>query len=659
MKLLKLSITQFVLCTFSLLLMIISAMVFYVLSQLNNTHYAMAVVTDNTFPLVVENNKLSQLFEKANDVINIGLSSQSVEETTASITQTEQLMADYHQRAEQFNSNQDLASSVNKIQTSALTILQRHIELIEEEQSLSERIAAFQVLSIRLSQLIGKELGSDLSSDQTLILDAINEDMQEMQLDAIAIFNTNDLSKIESALTANKDVAEYILADMDEYSQLEQDEQLRGNSELATLVAWLVGELTKPEGLLISYQTHLVKKQTQLNEKLWFDQSITQLSDQLKVMTDTNQHTAEQQLQSASSGLKTVITGAQILLPVLLLSFTLLGISFRRAINKPLKDIIGTLQTLASGNLTRFCQYKSHNEFGLIASQINQAIETQKQIIKSIVEKNTTMATISKDNHRQGANLLEQAESQTSRCQIIMQSLTEVNDGIHKISGRATDASEYVRNMTENVTDCVSITSVAYNQNKQLSAQFVTANQLMVQVSQSSQSIFEILEVIDDITKQTNLLALNAAIEAARAGENGRGFSVVADEVRKLALRTNASTEKIQELIHTLQSNINLATEQIQACNETMQTNTEKFISIQNKVDTVNQHVNSLLTLNEEISIAAHRQSESSEEVAINMALILEAAEKNYKANYEINKISDRLGSVTNEQINAVKGFVI
>lgn len=85
-----------------------------------------------------------------------------------------------------------------------------------------------------------------------------------------------------------------------------------------------------------------------------------------------------------------------------------------------------------------------------------------------------------------------------------------------------------------------------------------TAKKILT-LGEKSQSIGNIVKVIEELAEQTNLLALNAAIEAAHAGESGKGFAVVASEVRKLSERSGESTKEIRTLITEIQAETNAA----------------------------------------------------------------------------------------------------
>ena len=89
--------------------------------------------------------------------------------------------------------------------------------------------------------------------------------------------------------------------------------------------------------------------------------------------------------------------------------------------------------------------------------------------------------------------------------------------------------------------------------------------QRIVELSEQSQAIGEIIGAVNDLAEQSNLLAVNASIEAAKAGEHGKGFTVVAQEVKSLSEQSKQATAQVRSILNDIQKATSaavLATEQ-------------------------------------------------------------------------------------------------
>ncbi len=207
------------------------------------------------------------------------------------------------------------------------------------------------------------------------------------------------------------------------------------------------------------------------------------------------------------------------------------------------------------------------------------------------------------------------ANTQAGSAEEIMSNVQELISGFQNISDRVSDENISLKTMVHRINELTGIidsmgqkvqktqidTDTFTDKAKHGEMMLTDMNQSMIKISDSSNEVMNIIQIINDISDQINLLSLNASIEAARAGEQGRGFAVVASEVSKLADQTASSIKQIDSLIKANNSEIKKGLENVQDTVQTIAAIIDGFNLISSMMKEVSDIMGSELEIKETV----------------------------------------------------------
>ncbi|MCX7749726.1 MAG: methyl-accepting chemotaxis protein [Clostridia bacterium] len=380
-----------------------------------------------------------------------------------------------------------------------------------------------------------------------------------------------------------------------------------------------------------------------------------------------------------------ITTGIGIVNIIITVLGIIIIILFTHSIIKSVKKIQETLKEAADGNLTLRTDLKRKDEFGLIGRSINMMLDKFGFLIKQIKESSGLVDAASQEQKNASLEISQVSEQvastvsdlakgateqavSTEKCNI---KIHEIVEGLQKISKGMEDSKEladHSKHAVEKADQTVKYQKSKVIENRELATKVAGS---IANLSERSQEIGNILEVIRNIADQTNLLALNAAIEAARAGEHGKGFAVVADEIRKLAEQSSSSVKQIDDIIKEVQGNIEHSVQEMgnmqgavdiqsQGLLETLKTFDEISTSVKAIISHIKEVSEACLLLTEDAKAASDAVSEIasiSEETAASSEEVAASTQEETSVIHQIASSADKLAHMANRLEKSIEEF--
>ena len=290
----------------------------------------------------------------------------------------------------------------------------------------------------------------------------------------------------------------------------------------------------------------------------------------------------------------------------------------------PLQSIVDSLKDIAAGDgdLTARLKIENQDEIGDVAQAFNEFMDKLHPLIKDIRSSAQIVQQAENDLNNQMCGANSKMQIHCLETDKVVIAVTEMSATSREVANNTSVTADAIKSANQQILDAQKEVEQAIHGIETLVIEINTTSEAIQELSQQTEKITNVLQVIGDIANQTNLLALNAAIEAARAGDQGRGFAVVADEVRSLAGRTQNSTKEISDMLQLLHVGVGLAVSTMNTSQVLGNQTVIESVQIRKSLIGIQQAVSTIQDMGIQTASAAEQQSVVAEEINQNLVSI-------------------------------------
>ncbi|MBI9069593.1 MAG: methyl-accepting chemotaxis protein [Salinivirgaceae bacterium] len=244
----------------------------------------------------------------------------------------------------------------------------------------------------------------------------------------------------------------------------------------------------------------------------------------------------------------------------------ILVVYYSRIIVGPISKLAIIAEKIAAGNLVNIIETTTRkDEIGVLVRAIKLMSENLLAQITDISDGVNVLSSSASEIMASVSQLASGSAETATSVSETSATISEVKQTAEVSNQKAIKISESSKiNMDVSKSGMKSIDETIEGMNR-VKVQMASIADIVIRLSEQSQSIGAIVNSVNDLAEQSNLLAVNASIEAAKAGEHGRGFGVVAQEIKNLASRSKEATSQIKLILSEIQKSISntvMATEQ-------------------------------------------------------------------------------------------------